>query len=984
MEVTTHVHVDPPRAGGTAAALTAAGATVALRVPDAMANTGFPARELAFDVPGGAAALTHGGALDAPKLAATATAIASSFCDRTNNVVFAFGTSATSKRAAIVDPQSGLAAAVLNKVLAAGAQGGPLVAVAFALSDGEGVKDLFNAANEEGRVTETVREGPRITDVTRKALATAADVTAFFAAVAANCAQKLAGDACAVTAPAAAAAAGPVAPGLLPFTHHAIVVSVLRYESADAAQLPGESEMNSLHFVVLPDAQRPALCGIDGPELKRFEFAQKCIAGAAGVIGAVLASRLRVPFGKSRLTGLFKRAYNGERGNKFNAGNKPTVTYCLALLSAGEEQAEESYHGLALLRKLYNPLGFTSSSLTLTRDMAAEKWRLEQDLVELRDELAIAKQVFAYKPCIVEQTKPVANIHEEEQRRVGEILKRREEARLKQQAELEQRAKAEAASLIAQEEAAAGATLRELEEQAARTRREYEAAEAEHARKRAEYERQADKIRKKRADEEELAEQLRQQVAQLEDEITSKDAELQRRRRQIEAANQNAANGRATAQRERDEVVAKRARLLQERRALRASWLEEIRATNERLLAQVTELERTRAKLSGNGGNGGAAADGASAAAAAAAGGGEHETEAGVREDIRSINEYLPRLIALEDAPADLEQSETIRQQLEEYFEQEKAAYATRLDAEKARLAALEKELLEYKGRAKEVQGSRRRELLAEAVKKEHHVQSIIDQVMQYLQNGVRLQKVSSNGQVRRRLFFISEDCKKIFACDLDASGAPINRRQPTMTIFVSDIQNVVLGVYTSSFVSFAGRANLKQQRDEAMRDSGSQQSAATQPITPINLGRYNYRAFALVLRIEKTVELVCDTDSDCEAWLVALKRLVSFKTPYERAVDQKCNRPCPPATADIKWGEPMDLHGRADFEKLYPEEIRFCAEHHVPPRLLVKTREDVRALAQQMIVTVYDIRKASSLDLVRSQALLDFFVDSSVIPRLY
>lgn len=283
------------------------------------------------------------------------------------------------------------------------------------------------------------------------------------------------------------------------------------------------------------------------------------------------------------------------------------------------------------------------------------------------------------------------------------------------------------------------------------------------------------------------------------------------------------------------------------------------------------------------------------------------------------------------------------------------------------------------------MQGNRRRELLAEAVKKEHHVQSIIDQVMQYLQNGVRLQKVSSNGQVRRRLFFISEDCKKIFACDLDESGAPINRRKPTMTIFINDIEAITLGVYTSSFVAFAGKADLKGQRDEAMKDGGSQRPEKTPVLTPVTLGKYNYRAFSLFLKTEKkTVELVCDTDSDCEAWLLALKRLVSFKTPYERLVDQKCGRPCPPPTATIAWGEPMVLHARADLEKLYPEEIKFCAENHVPPRLFIKTRDDVKELSKQMVVTVYDIRKASTLDLLRSQCLLDYFVDRGIVPRIY
>ncbi|RNF07712.1 putative kinesin [Trypanosoma cruzi] len=57
----------------------------------------------------------------------------------------------------------------------------------------------------------------------------------------------------------------------------------------------------------------------------------------------------------------------------------------------------------------------------------------------------------------------------------------------------------------------------------------------------------------------------------------------------------------------------------------------------------------------------------------------------------------------------------------------------------------------------------------------------------------------------------------------------------------------------------------------------------ATQNITPSNLGTNNHRAFALLLRGGKSLEVVCETGSDCEAWLVALKRPLHLRTPAER-----------------------------------------------------------------------------------------------------
>ena len=48
MEVFTHVHIDPARSGPGAVA--ANGKTVALKIPEGLANCGFPAREVAVEL----------------------------------------------------------------------------------------------------------------------------------------------------------------------------------------------------------------------------------------------------------------------------------------------------------------------------------------------------------------------------------------------------------------------------------------------------------------------------------------------------------------------------------------------------------------------------------------------------------------------------------------------------------------------------------------------------------------------------------------------------------------------------------------------------------------------------------------------------------------------------------------------------------------------------------------------------------------------
>merc|ERR1719392_503097 len=95
--------------------------------------------------------------------------------------------------------------------------------------------------------------------------------------------------------------------------------------------------------------------------------------------------------------------------------------------------------------------------------------------------------------------------------------------------------------------------------------------------------------------------------------------------------------------------------------------------------------------------------------------------------------------------------------------------------------------------------------MMAEALKKENHLQSLIDQVLQYLQCGHRMSKINSAGLVRRRFFFLSDDCTKLHACELDANGQAINRKKPTTTAYLKDVKRMTLGVYTPSFLNFCG-----------------------------------------------------------------------------------------------------------------------------------------------------------------------------------
>ena len=75
------------------------------------------------------------------------------------------------------------------------------------------------------------------------------------------------------------------------------------------------------------------------------------------------------------------------------------------------------------------------------------------------------------------------------------------------------------------------------------------------------------------------------------------------------------------------------------------------------------------------------------------------------------------------------------------------------------------------------------------------------------------------------------------------------------------------------------------------------------------------------------------------------------------------------------------DLRSRDGFGDLNQDEVAFCANNHVTPRLLLRARKDLIDKSQSSVVTIYDVRLISSLDLLRSQALYEFLIEQRHLP---
>nr|CCC89726.1 conserved hypothetical protein [Trypanosoma congolense IL3000] len=935
--------------------------TVNFRCPSPLLDAGFPVKSSTFNVDM---------VLEAPQpraiLQRAIPTAAREFVERRKNlVVFSYGVRSTPKRQLMFgsDSGSGYAAKVIADAVEFSAGRGIFAVSAYGIGSSEHLTDFTDLGNEMGVIVESVKEGPRVRMVGRHRVTSTEDVRSVFSSIVKNYQQHFDSVLC-EQQPTAELEALP------PYMPESMVVQLYHYEDENA--FDDYMESNSLTFVALGDCERPVLCGIDEKSQQEYEKAQKILASAVGIVSSIRCSRLRIPFGKSKLSQLLRRAYNAEKGNPNNDINEATSTAFIIHAFSDAVWTEESYHCLVLTRRVSNVVG-ASSIGSVTRDLAVDKWRLDQDIMELRDELFIARSVYDYRPCIYDQPKPVQNIREEEQKRISAIVEKREASREKQLKLIREQARQDADKIIEELEAKTGTTLAALEQSLEAKKKENSLLQADREKRIQEYEQTLEKIRKKKQEEESACKRLREEMLQLEQELSIRQDAIEGKQKRLEMIKLDKAKGRDAVVRERQSIQAMRKTVLEERRRQREQWIVQIKEINAKVVDQIRMLAEERKK------------NGEQPTAK------EEAAEQAVLEDVRVIEDFMPKLISLEDVPVNPDETEAFRRQFAEVFAEEKKVYLAKIEEERARKEKLERGLDAYRQRLLDTYQAKKKEKMHSAITKEQHLNSLIDQVLTYLRNGVRMTKVSSKGNVRRRFYFLSEDFKRIHSCEIDQQGAPISRKKPPVTIWLRDIKKVVIGVYTSSFTDFSSEAQLARTRPNAVSDTGTYRQDPTPNVTPSNIGLNNYRAFALLLRGGKSLEVVCETDSDCEAWLVALKRLLHVKSPIERVLEKHMNgnmkdpqQQADQGTVEIKWGGPLDIHNMRGFVSLSSEEAALCSENHIPPMLFLRIRQEMSEKAERNMITIYDVRVSSGLDLFRSGKLYDFLCEKKIIPLPY
>eukprot|EP01061_Rhynchopus_euleeides_P005414 TRINITY_DN14672_c0_g2_i1.p1 TRINITY_DN14672_c0_g2~~TRINITY_DN14672_c0_g2_i1.p1 ORF type:complete len:1002 (+),score=512.10 TRINITY_DN14672_c0_g2_i1:87-3008(+) len=890
---------------------------------------------------------------------------------RQNCIVFFGGKRATPKRELIFGPEGSPQKGILHRMLK-DLSSSPEFAnhtckvTSYLIGNDKVIVDLFKLDNDSGVMTESLKGPPIISGLTEETAATGAQLEGL-CKVAAESVRKVFSDVWSMPKTDE------------PFPHYKpenIIFSVRIFdpnrETSEREDGTFEAhhqdvEQNSLTIVALGDSERPALCGIEQKTLAQYEDQQKTLSAVVGVLGAIRCKRLRVPFGKCRLMHLLKRAFNAEKNNPYNEENKPTASLLFLSMLDDARNAEESYHSLTFGKRIINVIGGSGVG-PASRDLAVERWRLEQDIIELKDELDIVKMVHGYKPAIYNQAKPVANIKEEEQKRIAKIIKQRDDAKNVELEALRTKAAEEAKQYIEGEQRKSNQNIAKLEALLADKTQQNQKLNDQHSTKIKEYERQLEKVRKKRVEEEEKTERLKKDVTEIETQLQARHESIAKQKEQLEMLSKDHTKGTEMIIESRKKAKDKRDKAMGERREMRQKWLAEIKSANDKIVQSVTDLEGVKKskkdilKLPEDA---------------------DADTEDSIKEDVKSIDRFVQQMISLDDeAPpaAKQEKTEDTRKQLMEYFTTERLRLEKKLNEELDRREHLEKAATQYRSRLNEQQNRVKKDQMSDAIKKEKHLESLLEQVVQYLEHGCRMTKI--RGSERKRYLFVSEDRKRIHSCEVDDEGMPANKRRPTTTAYFRDIKRIILGQYTPNFKSFeAGRSQITRTSDLIHDVDGAYNRTPTATVTAENMSSYFYRSFSLEFKKGKTWDLIAETDSDFEAWVVVLQRLLLSKDEWRKVVDiRKGGAIDPPPT--MAWGEGLDLVNRQGRDRLMAEELKLCADNHVTPIQYINIKAQIIHKAQLGFVTVYDVRTLSTLDLLRSRVVHEFFLAKKVIPQ--
>eukprot|EP01065_Artemidia_motanka_P021536 TRINITY_DN2576_c0_g1_i1.p1 TRINITY_DN2576_c0_g1~~TRINITY_DN2576_c0_g1_i1.p1 ORF type:complete len:815 (+),score=226.22 TRINITY_DN2576_c0_g1_i1:594-3038(+) len=246
------------------------------------------------------------------------------------------------------------------------------------------------------------------------------------------------------------------------------------------------------------------------------------------------------------------------------------------------------------------------------------------------------------------------------------------------------------------------------------------------------------------------------------------------------------------------------------------------------------------------------------------------------------------------------------------------------------------------------------------ATRRETHLHHLVEQILVYLDHGCTMTRVFLPGgdsiKLHRNFVRVERERSLLTCCTVDGRGLP-NKEDYEELLELKDIKDIKLGQYVGSFQALPESAQPDPDGGLSPRRAGDPGSVVDE-ITVESLPKHFYRSISLRVGRERYLDLVADTDTDFEAWIVALHRLTRI---------------------DPQWGDGLDLSDAAKFPRsslLSPAELEMCSRNHITPQRYLDAKSAILSEPSQprLYLTLYDVRMLSECDLLHSQKLFEFF----------
>eukprot|EP00759_Apiculatamorpha_spiralis_P000135 PhF_6_TR10027/c0_g1_i1/m.15363 len=236
--------------------------------------------------------------------------------------------------------------------------------------------------------------------------------------------------------------------------------------------------------------------------------------------------------------------------------------------------------------------------------------------------------------------------------------------------------------------------------------------------------------------------------------------------------------------------------------------------------------------------------------------------------------------------------------------------------------------------------------------KKEAHLKDLLEQIVQYLEYGCSMRNVQTT--IAKNFIFLGKDRSQIFVCDMDQNGVP-NRKQFADVIPVDSITDIKLGQSSDQF-----KALLAQSPHGKKIVSRGDTPPDCDALTVTSLPFFFYRSLTLICEEGKILNIIMESSTDFEAWVVALHKLTNVEP---------------------QWGRDLPIETMDGYKNLLENEREMAKHNHIIPAMYTVAKEAI-LMHDRLYITLYDVRTLSNLDMFHSQKMFDFFIKQKWIER--